>query len=119
MGKRRADKLEEIQAFDRARGQLPHRKEAVKARAPRYKDKPYRQIANMRAKDPLKAQARMVLGNAIQNGKIVRPDRCEVCGKECTPHGHHADYSKSLEVVWVCSECHGLITRIENEIARN
>jgi hypothetical protein len=41
----------------------------------------------------------------------VRPDRCSKCKVKCKPHGHHPDYSKPLEVVWLCPGCHNLENR--------
>lgn len=38
--------------------------------------------------------------------KLKRPDRCSLCGKVCRVHGHHRDYSKPLEVIWLCPQCH-------------
>lgn len=38
--------------------------------------------------------------------KLIAPEYCEICGECCKPHGHHADYNKPLEVIWVCSVCH-------------
>lgn len=43
---------------------------------------------------------------ALRTGKLVRPDHCEDCGKECKPDASHADYSKPLDVVWRCRSCH-------------
>ena len=42
--------------------------------------------------------------SAIQGGKLT-PMPCEVCGKEKT-QGHHEDYSKPLDVVWLCTRHH-------------
>lgn len=56
--KHRADNLEAHQAYDRERGQLPHRKAEVLKRAPTYNRKPGR-IQAMRAKNPLAAAARI------------------------------------------------------------
>ena len=42
--------------------------------------------------------------NAIQNGWLT-PQPCEVCGKEKS-QGHHEDYSKPLDVVWLCIRHH-------------
>jgi len=42
--------------------------------------------------------------NAIRNGKI-KQEHCAVCGKEKT-QGHHEDYTKLLDVVWLCARHH-------------
>jgi hypothetical protein len=51
-----------------------------------------------------KRAAHNAVNNAIQAGRIARGD-CSECG---APHaeGHHPDYSKPLEVVWLCRRCH-------------
>lgn len=43
--------------------------------------------------------------NAIRNKQIVRQP-CEVCGNPKS-QGHHEDYSKPLDVTWLCSKHHG------------
>lgn len=43
---------------------------------------------------------------ALRTGELIRPDKCELCGKHCKPHGHHKDYNKALDVMWLCSLCH-------------
>ena len=46
---------------------------------------------------------------AVKIGKLIKPDRCEVCEKKAAGHalqGHHEDYSKPLEVTWLCISCH-------------
>jgi type II secretory ATPase GspE/PulE/Tfp pilus assembly ATPase PilB-like protein len=55
-----------------------------------------------------KKAARRRLNYCISAGKIERPDSCEKCGVSCKPDGHHDDYSKPLDVVWLCKSCHGL-----------
>jgi len=42
--------------------------------------------------------------NAIRNGWLT-PQPCEVCGKEKS-QGHHEDYSKPLDVIWLCIRHH-------------
>jgi hypothetical protein len=59
-----------------------------------------------RATYPEKYRARMAIRNAIRAGRLIRPDRCESCGKECTPEAHHDDYRRALEVRWLCFSCH-------------
>lgn len=58
--------------------------------------------------DPeVKRHANNALGNAVRDGRMVKPECCEDCGREDPRlHGHHVDYNAPLEVVWVCSTCH-------------
>lgn len=53
-----------------------------------------------------KVKAHNDLNHAIEKGKIIRPDRCSKCKRECKPEGHHEDYDKPLDVVWLCRSCH-------------
>ena len=50
--------------------------------------------------------ARHVLAKAIRHGKITKPARCSKCQRECVPDGHHIDYSRPLDVIWLCRQCH-------------
>lgn len=43
---------------------------------------------------------------AVKTGVLVRPSACEFCKCECKPQAHHKDYSKPLEVIWICASCH-------------
>jgi DNA-binding CsgD family transcriptional regulator len=54
-----------------------------------------------------KAWARKYLCSAVNQGRVFRPGKCQECDSECVPHGHHNDYSKPLQIVWLCSKCHG------------
>lgn len=54
----------------------------------------------------LKRKAHLTIGNGITAGKIVKPDACVDCGANGIIHGHHPDYSKPLEVEWLCEPCH-------------
>lgn len=51
-------------------------------------------------------QARQRLNQAVRHGKAIRPDTCERCGAVARVEGHHHDYSKPLEVEWLCRPCH-------------
>lgn len=63
--------------------------------------------------DPVKVHCRSVLRNAVQSGRIRKPKACSDCGAPCRVHGHHEDYSKPFQVVWVCSGCHGKRHRLD------
>jgi hypothetical protein len=53
-----------------------------------------------------KVAAQRKLRKQVGYGNIIRSDACENCGAEGKPHGHHDDYSKPLEVRWLCAKCH-------------
>jgi hypothetical protein len=43
---------------------------------------------------------------AIKRGELQRADRCEACGVEGYTEAAHLDYSKPLDVRWLCRRCH-------------
>lgn len=43
---------------------------------------------------------------AVKSGVLVRPDNCAVCGVRCKPEASHDDYSRPLDVEWLCRACH-------------
>jgi len=54
--------------------------------------------------DPKKKLATQTVGNAIRDKRIVKKP-CAVCGKS-NVHAHHEDYSKPLDVVFLCIRHH-------------
>ncbi len=52
-----------------------------------------------------KCEARSAVKNAVRDGYLIRGD-CEVCGISKNIQGHHEDYTKPLEVIWLCISCH-------------
>lgn len=56
---------------------------------------------------PEKHKARSILRTAVHQMKIVKPKVCQSCMKEKNRiEGHHEDYNKPLEVIWLCVGCH-------------
>jgi hypothetical protein len=58
----------------------------------------------------IEQQARDKIYRAITCGRMKRATHCEKCGKaggRGTPiHAHHDDYTKPLDVRWLCGSCH-------------
>ncbi len=78
----------------------------------------HRDIIAQRIKDrnfrsPEKYKARYQFSNAIKLGHITRPAHCQMCYEEGPVQGHHEDYDKPFDVIWVCIGCHGKVHRKE------
>lgn len=86
------ENIENCRAYERKRAQDPLRKER-------------RREYNRRAKErnPERRAARVAVGNAIRDGRLVRQP-CEVCGDR--GEAHHDDYARPLDVRWLCFRCH-------------
>lgn len=65
------------------------------------------------ARHPEKCAARIAVSTAIASGRLVKQP-CEVCGAKKV-HGHHEDYSKQLEVNWLCCKHHAIADRKRRE----
>lgn len=64
-----------------------------------------RRLYAQRERGSQKRAARVAVGNAIQSGKLTKCP-CEVCGTTHLVHAHHDDYSKALDVRWLCPKHH-------------
>ena len=61
-----------------------------------------------------KRKAWNALYYALRMGKIEKPEHCMVCGEWIglkKIQAHHADYSRPLEVIWCCADCHVILDR--------
>lgn len=54
--------------------------------------------------NPEKKRAHLLVKRALKSGKLHRHP-CFVCGNKA--QAHHDDYSKPLDVIWVCPKHHG------------
>lgn len=89
----------------------PEKAREVSRRANRkyYQKHKVKKNAQSKGRDPVKKRATELLNMAVVRGDLVRPDICSACGgrpKGTRICGHHPDYSKPLEVVWLCDRCH-------------
>lgn len=93
-----------------ARGYTKRHRDASRQSAKTYKE-------NNREK--IRAHAKVAYH--VKVGQLVKPSVCENCGKHvsCSRelHAHHEDYSKPLEVNWLCVSCHGNRAVLQREAA--
>jgi len=54
--------------------------------------------------NPEKIKAQSIVLTAVRNGTLVK-EPCKICGKGKVD-SHHKDYTKPLEVVWLCRKHH-------------
>ena len=94
-----------VREYDRQRAAQPHRA-ALRGRVTK----------EWRAKHPERAKAQQVAGNAVRDGKLVKPDYCEGCGLPARIEKHHPDYSKPLLVMWLCKVCHAIADKVRRKM---
>jgi hypothetical protein len=84
-----------------------HREKSARARALGKKPnlEAYRTAqANWYARNKLKKTTHGKVCRALKSGKLTRQP-CQVCG-EMRVQAHHEDYSKPLDVMWLCTKHH-------------
>ena len=104
----RAKNVDHYREFDRLRANNPDRVQARKDYQATEQGKKALARGNKawRERNPASYQAHNLVNNALRDGKIVRPSYCETCQQEAELHGHHCDYNKPLDVMWLCDPCH-------------
>ena len=91
--------------YDKQRNMLPHRVAARKA----YLQTEQGKLATKKAHKnyvktfPLRRAASIIVGNALQNGRLKKLP-CLICGEKA--EAHHPDYSRPLDVIWLCIKHH-------------
>jgi hypothetical protein len=123
VSKSRAARLDYYQEYDRKRANQPHRIAKRKEIAEKWKNNPeLRKITNKRGAEwrqanKIKRAAHVLTGNAMATGKLIKQP-CEICEKKRV-EAHHDDYTKPLDVRWLCKKHHAEHHKNEREILRN
>jgi hypothetical protein len=91
----RENNVEYYREYDRERANQPHRVAAMQEYNEQY-----------RLEHPLRYLARNIVNNAVRDGKLIPWPVCAVPECNGKPEAHHADYSRPLDVVWLCSVHH-------------
>jgi hypothetical protein len=55
---------------------------------------------------PGKRRAAKKVQMAVRNGLLIKPSGCQICKSKEKLIGHHEDYKKIYDVVWMCHICH-------------
>jgi hypothetical protein len=63
-----------------------------------------------------KVAAQTALGNAVRDGRVKKWP-CFVCGEEKS-QGHHEDYSRPFDVMWMCAAHHSMWHLMKREAER-
>ena len=62
-------------------------------------------------------KARSALGNAVRDGRVIPWPVCALPDCDRKPEAHHADYTRPLDVVWLCSGHHKATHKMARELA--
>ena len=87
------DNREHYAEYERSRFQRPERKAQV-----------LEYQRNRRRLYPEKNKAHYLTSNAVRDGRLIKQP-CEICG-ESKVEAHHDDYSRPLDVRWLCRRHH-------------
>jgi hypothetical protein len=83
-----------VQAYDRIRYRTPERKAQGAANAKQWREA-----------HPEAYKAHNAVNNAIRDRRLEKGP-CAICGTLNNVQGHHRNYSKPLDVIWLCAQCH-------------
>ena len=117
----RREKIDYYRGYDRKRyRECDHRKAAARkaAKSPAGLRSIAKSNARRMQEEPEKFQARNAVSNGIRDGKIERGTECFFCGATAKLHAHHQDYSKPLDIFWLCPPCHGKLHTINGDFQR-
>jgi hypothetical protein len=89
--------MAKARAADRKRNQQPERKAYLGRKAKEWAEN-----------NPAERRAQVAVGNAVRDGRLDKGTVCEQADGNCSGpiNAHHDDYSKPLEVRWLCRSHH-------------
>jgi len=106
--KHRQANIDAIREYDKKRSKNPHRVQAKKDYAQTEQGKLAKKKATQtyKAKHPMRYAAHIIVNNAIRDKKLIAEKNCSVCSSTINIEGHHDDYTKPMDVRWLCEKCH-------------
>lgn len=86
--------IEQRREYERKRNKDPARRAAAMVYA-----------RKRNASHPDKYFARTAVHNAVRDGRLIK-EACKLCGATERVQAHHEDYSRPLDIEWLCFRCH-------------
>jgi hypothetical protein len=80
--------------YEQTRSQTSQRKEYLSQASRKHRER-----------NPERYKARTAVSNALRDGRLIK-EPCFYCNGTERVQAHHHDYSKPLDVKWVCFKCH-------------
>ena len=104
----RLNNLNALREYDKKRNSLPHRVKARKEYSKTKQGKIARKKAALNYKNnhPFRYVAHQLISNAIKNGKLIKQNYCSECNSTLKIEAHHDDYTKPMDIRWLCELCH-------------
>ena len=111
-----ADEFRRYREANAARHRLRSKADwaAIKAdpvKLERYRAAAVKRNLKWQRENPEKVACYRVYRKALADGTIECQGYCEFCSVEVGLVGHHEDYSKPLDVIWLCGDCHRKVHR--------
>lgn len=113
-----------LSEFNRARRGSEERRPWCKRCMAEYRHERYSTGADLDAllrackRNPTRENATQAVRAATKAGRLVRPRVCSGCGRSGDGQrieAHHCDYTRPLDVIWLCPSCHRLMDRQRRE----
>jgi len=94
----------EINALESIRRKTKRKNDPVYLQKERHKRREY----YSKNKDSIKPKhdAHLLVMYAVRLGMIKKEKECQICRSTLRVEGHHEDYKKPLDVIWLCKVCH-------------
>lgn len=94
--------------YEKKRATLPHRVKLREeySKTDAYKISHHKSNVKYHNIHPKRYKAKILVACAVRNGFLKKPQYCEKCLLDKKLHGHHCDYNKPLDVMWLCPRCH-------------
>lgn len=111
----RLKNIEKLREYDRKRYHEKRKKDPLYKKKQSVNSRKWKEANRDRHRERVKrwkkinqhqTKATTAVKDAVRYGRLVKASECSKCGSKENIEGHHHDYSKPLDVIWVCKVCH-------------